>query len=100
MVNAGTDQNICVTEAMLVPSGGVSPRSGEGPSQSLGALVASAVRRWALGKLHDASAHGVTIFTDENALKTYISGIRKLNLGFLEVPDELFSRECLAGAGT
>ncbi|OEH76749.1 formin related protein [Cyclospora cayetanensis] len=70
--NRGTKNDICITDAMVLPTGGDSYTPGEGPPQSLAALAASAVERWSLRKMHEATHGTVTLFRDNNTIEQHV----------------------------
>ncbi|KAL8269561.1 hypothetical protein Esti_006527 [Eimeria stiedai] len=82
--NVGTPQNVCITDTMVFPTGGLSFREGAGPTQSLGALATSAVERWALRRAHEAVQPAVTLFRDDETIKEYAAQLLKRHISSLK----------------
>lgn len=80
--NTGTTNDICVTESMVFPSVIADNGTETSPAQSLGALAASAVERWALRKVHEVVHESVTLFHDTEAIKMHAKKLCECSTGF------------------
>ncbi|KAL8426428.1 hypothetical protein Efla_005482 [Eimeria flavescens] len=76
----GTPHDVCITDSMVLPMGGLGFRRGEGPPQTMGALAASVVERWALRRAREAVEPSVTLFRDTNAIKSYAEKLLKKHI--------------------
>ncbi|KAL8444496.1 hypothetical protein Emed_006193 [Eimeria media] len=84
--NIGTPQDVCTTDAMVLPTGGLGFREGVGPTQSLGAFAASVVERWALRRAHDAIQPAVTLFRNDETIKQYATQLLEKHIASLKEP--------------
>lgn len=83
--NVGTPNDICVTEAMLFPTGwmGSGPpgaalgRSTRGSPHSMGSLAASVAERWAFRKAQEATQQSITFFRSSDSIKKHVDRLRK-----------------------
>ncbi|KAL8450187.1 hypothetical protein Emag_003341 [Eimeria magna] len=82
--NVGTPQDVCMTDAMVLPTGGLGFREGVGPTQSLGAFAASVVERWALRRAHEAVHPAVTLFRGDDTIKKYAAQLLERHIASLK----------------
>lgn len=80
--NTGTTNDICVTESMVFPSVIADKGAETSPAQSLGALAASAVERWALRKAHEVVHESVTLFHDNEAIRMHVKKLCECRTDF------------------
>lgn len=73
----GTPQDICVTEAHVLPTQIISFPAGEGPSGTLSAFAASTLKRWAFKKAREAVIPLVTLFPDNASIEKYVHELCK-----------------------